>query len=71
MVGRLFIVGWVLALILRGGGANADPQPEPMLVPPRQSRVHSITVWSARALVNRPQAGLPVTALICRRRRGG
>jgi hypothetical protein len=34
MLGRLAIAGAVLALFLRAGGANADPQPEPMLVPP-------------------------------------
>jgi hypothetical protein len=32
MVGRLFIGGAVLALILKVGGANADLQPEPVLV---------------------------------------
>ena len=34
MVSRLLIAGAVPALMPRGGGANADLQPKPMLVPP-------------------------------------
>ena len=34
MVNRLFVAGVVLALILKLGDAIADPQPEPMLIPP-------------------------------------
>jgi hypothetical protein len=34
MLVHLFIAGAILALIVGVGEANADPQPEPMLVPP-------------------------------------
>jgi hypothetical protein len=55
-VGRLFIAGAVLALILRVGGANADPQPEPMLVPPVSPACIS-SPFGPRVLANHPQAG--------------
>ncbi len=38
------------------GGANADPQPKPMLVPPVSSAYISSPFWSARAC-DHPQAG--------------
>jgi hypothetical protein len=56
MVGRLFIAGTVLALILRVGGANADPQPEPMLVPPVSPACIS-SPFGPRVLANHPHAG--------------
>jgi hypothetical protein len=56
MVGRLFIAGTVLASVLRVGGANADPQPEPMLVPPVSPACIS-SPFGPRVLANHPQAG--------------
>ena len=56
MVGRLFVAGAVLALILRLGGANADPQPKPMLVPPVSPTCIS-SPFGLRVLPNPPQAG--------------
>jgi murein DD-endopeptidase MepM/ murein hydrolase activator NlpD len=56
MVDRLFIAGVVLALILRAGGANADPQPEPTLVPPVSPACIS-SPFGPRVLANHPQAG--------------
>ena len=56
MVGRLFIAGAVLALILRVGGANADWQPEPMLVPPVSPACIS-SPFGPRVLANHPQVG--------------
>jgi hypothetical protein len=69
MVGRLFIAGAVLASVLRVGGANADPQPEPMLVPPVSPACIS-SPFGPRVLANHPQAGTPtIMASIYRRRR--
>jgi murein DD-endopeptidase MepM/ murein hydrolase activator NlpD len=56
MVGRLFIAGAVLALIPRVGAANADSQPEPMLVPPVSHACIS-SPFGPRVLANHPQAG--------------
>ena len=56
MVGRSFIAGAVLALILRVGGANADPQSNPMLVPPISPACIS-SPFGPRVLANHPQAG--------------
>jgi murein DD-endopeptidase MepM/ murein hydrolase activator NlpD len=56
MVGRLFIAGAVLASILRVGGAKADPQPNPMLVPPVSPACIS-SPFGPRVLTNHPQAG--------------
>jgi murein DD-endopeptidase MepM/ murein hydrolase activator NlpD len=57
MVDRLFIAGVVLALILRVGAANADPQPAPMLVPPVSPACIS-SPFGPRVLANHPQAGI-------------
>src|SRR4051812_11885360 len=56
MVDPLLIAGVVLALNLRVGGANADPQPEPMLVPPVTPACIS-SPFGPRVLANHPQAG--------------
>jgi murein DD-endopeptidase MepM/ murein hydrolase activator NlpD len=56
MVDRLFIAGAVLALILRVGGADAAPQPEPMLVPPVSPACIS-SPFGPRVLANHRQAG--------------
>jgi murein DD-endopeptidase MepM/ murein hydrolase activator NlpD len=56
MVGRLFIAGSVLALVLRVANANADPQPEPTLVPPVRPACIS-SPFGPRVLANHPQAG--------------
>jgi murein DD-endopeptidase MepM/ murein hydrolase activator NlpD len=56
MLGRPFIAGAVLALILGVGEANADPQPEPMLVPPVNPACIS-SPFGPRVLANHPQAG--------------
>jgi murein DD-endopeptidase MepM/ murein hydrolase activator NlpD len=56
MVSRLFVAGTVLALILRASDANADPQPEPMLVPPVSPACIS-SPFGPRVLANHPQAG--------------
>lgn len=56
MVGRIFSGGAVLALILRIGGANAEPHPEPTLVPPVSPTCIS-SPFGPRALANHPQAG--------------
>ena len=56
MVGRLLIAGSVLALSLGVGGANADPQPKPMLVPPVSPACIS-SPFGPRVLPNHPQAG--------------
>jgi murein DD-endopeptidase MepM/ murein hydrolase activator NlpD len=56
MLGRLFIAGAVLALILRAGRADADPQPEPMLAPPVSPACIS-SPFGPRVLANHPQAG--------------
>jgi murein DD-endopeptidase MepM/ murein hydrolase activator NlpD len=55
-VGRLLIAGSVLALMLGVGGANADPQPEPMLVPPVSPACIS-SPFGPRVLAKHPQAG--------------
>jgi murein DD-endopeptidase MepM/ murein hydrolase activator NlpD len=56
MVIRLFIIGVALALILRVGGAYAEPQSEPMLVPPVSPACIS-SPFGPRVLANHPQAG--------------
>lgn len=56
MVGCLFIAGAVLALITRVGGAIADSQPKPMLVPPVSPACIS-SPFGPRVLANHPQAG--------------
>jgi murein DD-endopeptidase MepM/ murein hydrolase activator NlpD len=56
MVGRLLIAEVVLALILGVGGANADRQPEPALVPPVSPACIS-SPFGPRVLANHPQAG--------------
>jgi murein DD-endopeptidase MepM/ murein hydrolase activator NlpD len=56
MVGRLFIAGAVLAFIPTIGGANADAQPKPMLVPPVSPACISLG-FGPRVLANHPQAG--------------
>lgn len=56
MLGRLFIAGPVLALILRAGLANADPRPGPILVPPVSPACIS-SPFGARVLANHPQVG--------------
>jgi murein DD-endopeptidase MepM/ murein hydrolase activator NlpD len=56
MVNRLFVAGVVLALISRLGDANADPQSEPMLIPPVSPACIS-SPFGPRVLANHPQAG--------------
>jgi murein DD-endopeptidase MepM/ murein hydrolase activator NlpD len=56
MAGRLFIAGSVLGLLLGVGGANADPQPGPMLVPPVNPACVS-SPFGPRVLANHPHAG--------------
>jgi murein DD-endopeptidase MepM/ murein hydrolase activator NlpD len=56
MVYRSLIAGVVLALSLGVGGANADPQPELMLVPPVSPACIS-SPFGPRVLANHPQAG--------------
>jgi murein DD-endopeptidase MepM/ murein hydrolase activator NlpD len=56
MVGRLFIAGAVLTLILRVADANADPQTEQMLLPPVSPACIS-SPFGPRVLANHPQAG--------------
>lgn len=56
MVGRLFTAEAALALILRVGGANAEPQSEPILVPPVSPACIS-SPFGPRVLANHPQAG--------------
>jgi murein DD-endopeptidase MepM/ murein hydrolase activator NlpD len=56
MVRRLSIAIMMLGSILRMSGANADPQPEPMLVPPVSPACIS-SPFGPRVLANHPQAG--------------
>jgi murein DD-endopeptidase MepM/ murein hydrolase activator NlpD len=56
MVGRLIIAGSVLVMSLRVDAANADPQSEPMLVPPVSPACIS-SPFGPRVLANHPQAG--------------
>lgn len=56
MVSRLLIAGAVFPLILRMGGANADPKPKPMLVPPVSPACIS-SAFGPRVLAHHPQAG--------------
>jgi murein DD-endopeptidase MepM/ murein hydrolase activator NlpD len=56
MDGLLFIAGMGLGLLLWVGGANADPQPEPMLVPPVSPACIS-SPFGPRVLASHPQAG--------------
>jgi murein DD-endopeptidase MepM/ murein hydrolase activator NlpD len=56
MVGRLIIAGSVLASISSAGGANADPQPKLMLVPPVSPACIS-SPFGPRVLAKHPQAG--------------
>jgi murein DD-endopeptidase MepM/ murein hydrolase activator NlpD len=54
---RLFVAGAVLALIPWRGGASADPQPEPTLLPPVSPACIS-SPFGPRVLSNHPQAGI-------------
>ena len=56
MVGRLFSTGAVLAFIPAVVGANAQPQPKLMLVPP-VSPAYISSPFGPRVLLNHPQAG--------------
>jgi hypothetical protein len=56
MVNHLFIAGVVLAFTLTATDSNADPQPEPMLVPPVSPACIS-SPFGPRVLANHPQAG--------------
>jgi hypothetical protein len=56
MLGRLFIAGAILALILRAGHASADLQSELMLLPPVCPACIS-SPFGPRVLANHPQAG--------------
>ena len=56
MVGHLFIVAAILAPVLTAAGANADPHPEPMLVPPVNPACVS-SPFGPSAVTNHPQAG--------------
>ncbi|MEA2733390.1 MAG: hypothetical protein QOF70_7865 [Acetobacteraceae bacterium] len=56
MVNHLFVAGVILALILRLGDANADPQSVPVLVPPVSPACIS-SPFGPRVLANHPQAG--------------
>jgi murein DD-endopeptidase MepM/ murein hydrolase activator NlpD len=56
MVGRLVIAGMLLAAILSASGANADPEPERLLVPPVSPACIS-SPFGPRVLPNHPQAG--------------
>ena len=56
MINRLLLAGVVLALILGLGDANADPQSEPMLIPPVSPACIS-SPFGPRVLADHPQAG--------------
>jgi hypothetical protein len=56
MLVHLFIAGAILALIVGVGESNADPQPEPMLVPPVSLACIS-SPFGPRLLANHPGAG--------------
>jgi murein DD-endopeptidase MepM/ murein hydrolase activator NlpD len=56
MVRRALIAGAILALSLRVGGADAEPQPEPMFVPP-VSPACILSPFGPRVLANHLQAG--------------